>query len=226
MRTPPRSKRALQLLAATAAAMSITAALAGTAAPETTHEASQAAAIMTAVPSTLAADAVLAQITDADGALRFEVAEDGTRFVWADPSVFTARLAPYGAPFLTQGYIYPAGTLSARADGVNADGSPQFPEAVLGEWTCYGWYLGGGMNASSGTRILATQIYQFGDAWGAVTLVSDGYVPTTNGEAVDRAITGGTGPFTTVRGAVRETALGINETSGSNARFEIRLVTP
>ena len=226
MRTPPRSRRALHLLAATAATMSITAALAGTVAPETTHEANQAAAIMTAVPSSLTADAALDEITGADGTLQFEVAEDGTRFVWADPSVFTARLAPYGAPFLTQGYIYPAGTLSARADGINADGSPQFPEAVLGEWTCYGWYLGGGAHAAGGPRVLATQIYQFGDAWGAVTLVSDGYVPTANGAAVDRAITGGTGPFTTVRGAVRETALGINETSGSNARFEIRLVTP
>ncbi len=226
MSTRARPRGTLHVLQATAVACTLATALMGAEAAETTHEANQATAVMTASPSALTAEAVLARITGADGALRFEIAEDGTRFVWADPSVFTARLAAYGAPFLAQGYIYPAGALSARDDGVNANGSPQFPEMVLGQWTCYGWYVGGGARTTGGPWILATEVYQFGSEWGAATLVTEGYVPAARGSAVDRAITGGTGPFAAMRGEVRETTLGSNETAGSNARYEVRLAAP
>ena len=217
--------RWVRVLAAAMAALMLSASLAGPVPAETTHEANQAATALTRPPSTLAADAVLARITDSDGTLRFEIAEDGTRLVWADQPVYTTRHATYGAPFLTQGYIYPMGTLSATAGGVNTDGSPQFPEKVVGEWTCYGWYAGGA-RASNGPWILATQIYQFGSDWGAVTLVSEGYVSTTDGSVVGRAITGGTGPFAAARGEVWATTLGINATAGSNARYEVRLAAP
>jgi hypothetical protein len=207
-------------------AVTFAAILAEPAPAETTHEANQAAAAMERPPSALTADAVLTRSTASDGTLRFDIAEDGTRLVWADQPVFTDRHTAYGAPFLTQGYIYPTGVLSAVADGVNADGSPEFPEHVVGEWTCYGWYVGGGSRATTGPWILATQIFQFGNAWGAVTLVSEGYGAIANGNVVARAITGGTGPFATARGEMRATPLGINETSGSNARYEVRLAGP
>jgi hypothetical protein len=226
MFTRARPRRTLLILTATLAVMPLAAALTAMASAETAHEAHQAAAVMTRTPSTLTAEAVLAQITATDGTLRFEIAEDGTRFVWADQSVFTDRHAAYGAPFITQGYIYPAGILSATTDGINADGSPQFPEKVAGEWTCYGWYVGGGAQATNGPWVLATQIYQFGSEWGAVSLVSEGYVSTSSGRIVDRAITGGTGPFAAARGEVWAVTLGINETSGSNARYEVRLEAP
>lgn len=217
--------RALVFLTAMLAAWASTAALPVAVAAETTHEANQAAAASVRPPSTLAAEAALARITDADGTLRFEIAEDGTRFVWADQAMFTGRRAAYGAPFLAQGYIYPVGALSTT-DGVNADGSPRFPDQVIGEWTCYGWYAGGGVHTTHGPWILATEIYQFGSDWGAVTLVSEGYVATDGGSTVARAITGGTGPFTTARGDVLRTALGINVTAGDNARYEVQLATP
>jgi hypothetical protein len=210
----------------TLVALALSAALVGTAAAESTHEANQAATAITAAPSTLTAEAVLAQITDADGTLRFDVAEDGTRFLWADSPLFADRRAASGAPFLAQGYIYPEGTLSARDDGVNADGSPQFPERVLGEWSSYGWSVGNATLAPRGPGGLATQLFQFGSEWGAVTLVSEGYVSAGAGGAVDRAITGGTGPLATMRGEVRDTTLGINETAGGNARYEVRLWAP
>lgn len=226
MFTRARPRCALHVLTATLIVVFLATALLGAVAAETTHEANQAAAAATASPSTLTAAAVLAQITEPDGTLRFEIAEDGTRLAWADQPVFTDRHAAYGAPFLTQGYIYPAGTLSATADGINADGSPQFPQDVAGEWTCYGWYVGGGPQATTGPWILATQIYQFGSEWGAVTLVSEGYASIANGKIVGSAITGGTGPFATARGEVRAVSLGINKTSGSNARYEVRLAAP
>lgn len=225
MFTRSRAKFALLILSATIAAVPhavwVTPATA-----ETTHEANQASAGLTTAPSTLTAAVVLARLTDSAGNLRFEVAEDGTRMVWADHSLFTDPHAAYGAPFLAQGYMYPPGTLSATAGGVNSDGSPQFPERVVGEWTCYGWYLGGGAQAIEGPWILATEIYQFGSQWGAVTLVSDGYVSTESQRPVSRAITGGTGPFATMRGEVQSLLLGINETQGSNARYEVRLASP
>ena len=226
MFTRARARCTLHVLTATLLAVILATALLGAVAAETTHEANQAAAAAATSPSALTAAAVLAQITDPDGTLRFEIAEDGARLAWADQSVFTDRHAAYGAPFLTQGYIYPAGTLSATNDGINADGSPQFPQDVVGEWTCYGWYVGGSPQATNGPWILATQIYQFGSEWGAVTLVSEGYVSITNGKSVDRAITGGTGPFATARGEVWAVSLGINKTSGSNARYEVRLAAP
>lgn len=223
-RAQPR--RALHRLTATLAAVALAATLASPAPAETTHEANEAAVMMTHTPSALPADAVLAQVTAPDGTLRFDIAEDGTRLSWADQPVFIDRRAAYGAPFLAQGYIYPAGTLSATADGVNTDGSPQFPELVVGEWTCYGWYVGGGAQTTNGPWILATQIYQFGSDWGAITLVSEGYVSTSSGRTVARAITGGTGPFAAARGEVRAATLGVNETSGSNARYEVWLASP
>jgi hypothetical protein len=214
------------MMTATLGAWILAAVVTGTVSAETTHEANQAMAVSTPTPPLLTADSVLAQITAADGMLHFEVAEDGTRFVWADHATFSDQRSAAGAPFLAQGYIYPEDTLSAMADGVNTDGSPQFPEKVLGAWTCYGWYVGGGAQVTNTPWILATQIYQFGSEWGAVTLISEGYVPASRGGTVERAITGGTGPFATARGQVRATALGSNQTDGSNARYEVKLWTP
>lgn len=226
MFTGPRLTRVLLVMVAAITALPFAAALMAPVSAETTHEANQAAAAYTSAPSTLAAEAALAQITLADGTLHFEIAEDGTRFVWADQPVFTGRRSAYGAPFLAQGYIYPPGTLSATTDGISTDGSPQFPEKVVGTWACYGWYAGGSGRANTGPWILATEIYQFGSEWGAVTLVSEGYVATESGRTISRAITGGTGPFTAMRGEVQSTPLGINETQGENARYAVQLDSP
>ena len=58
-----------------------------------------------------------------------EVAEDGTRFVFDEAPLLENGYPAYGNAFVTQGYIYPAGTLDGT-NGVNADGSPEFPELV------------------------------------------------------------------------------------------------
>lgn len=182
------------------------------------------AAMALAAPAALTADDAIAQITATDGTLRFDVAEDGTRFVWSEPR-FDDDLPAPGATYISHGYIYPDGTLSDTVDGVNADGSPEFPEQVLGQWACYGWYIGEGAHATEGPWVLSTQIYDFGSDWGAATLVSEGYVLSNTGGTVQRAITGGTGPFATVRGEMADTNLGFNVTEGSNARYNVTLVS-
>ena len=45
--------------------------------------------------------------------LEVDIAEDGTRFVIDEAPVFDDGFPAYGNPFVTQGYIYPAGTLTA-----------------------------------------------------------------------------------------------------------------
>ena len=183
------------------------------------------ATVTMAAPSKLSAAEAVAQATGEDGALRFDIAEDGKRFIWADKPVFDDGLPAHGATYISQGYIYPDGTLSAEADGVNADGSPEFPDKVLGQWSCYGWYFGDGAHATDGPWVLSTQLYQFGSAWGEATLVSEGYVLANTGGTVSRAITGGTGPFANVRGEMLDTNLGFNETEGGNARYEVVLAS-
>lgn len=197
----------------------------GPAAAEAPSGGTHPAGTHTTAPSTLTADEALARVTDADGTIRFDIAEDGTRFVWADKTIFDVGLPAHGATYISQGYIYPEGTLTDKSDGVNADGSPQFPDQVLGQWSCYGWYIGEGTHATDGPRVLSTQLYQFGNVWGAATLVSEGYVLSNTGGTVARAITGGTGPFATVRGELADTNLGVNETAGGNARYQVTLAS-
>lgn len=177
-------------------------------------------ATTTAAPSALTAEEAIAQVTDDDGMMRFDVAEDGKRFVWAEPR-FDDDLPAPGASYISHGYIYPAGTLTDDIDGVNADGSPEFPDQVLGDWYCYGWYIGDGAHTTEGPWVLSTQYYNFGGAWGEASLVSEGYVLSETGGTVTRAITGGTGPFATARGEMADTSLGFNETEGANARYEV-----
>src|SRR5262245_5428705 len=145
MRCSPHSSD--RTVRAGVAALALLVSLSTSAAAETTLEANQAAAAIAATalatrPSPLTVTEVLNWITDGDGTIRFDLAEDGTRLVRADAPILAESMQAHGAPYRSQGYIYPAGTLSAQVDGVNADGSPQFPERVLGQWSAYGWSVG------------------------------------------------------------------------------------
>ena len=81
----------------------------------------------------------------------------------------------YGNPFVTQGYVYPAGTLS-EGNGV-PDGSPEFPDKVIGEWSCEGFFIGDGAHTTEGAWVYTTQLFAFGDDpdTGAETIVVTGY---------------------------------------------------
>ena len=56
-----------------------------------------------------------------------------------------------GNAFITRGYIYPAGTLT-ESNGTLEDGSPEFPDLVLGEWVCRGWFVGEGASPQAQDR--------------------------------------------------------------------------
>jgi hypothetical protein len=156
--------------------------------------------------------------------VKFDVAEDATRFVFDEKPVDEDGLPAYGNSFVTQGYIYPYGTLDG-SNGVKPNGEPQFPKKVIGEWTCRGWFVGEGASTESGPWVSTTQLYDLGDKPGEVTLVTDGSEIADVGVPSKRAITGGTGPYREAAGEGSQKLLGFNESEGVNLRFELKVST-
>lgn len=156
--------------------------------------------------------------------LEVDVAEDGTRFVFDENGPLLENGYPdYGNGFVTQGYIYPAGTLT-DSNGVDPDGSPEFPDLVIGEWTCYGYFVGQGADTTEGAWVVTTQVFEFhGDVPGAETIVTVGAeTPAGAGPAL-RAVVGGTGRYGTAGGQVEQVTLGHNVSDGVNATFVFEL---
>jgi hypothetical protein len=156
----------------------------------------------------------------AEEVLKFEVAEDGNRFIFDDQHLFEDGMPDYGTAFVTQGYIYPEGTLDGT-NGVLPNGEPEFPEKVLGEWTCYGYLIGEGMHTESGEVVVSTQVYKFN---GGSTIVTDGFELADLNENVARAISGGTLDHNGVSGEQLQALLGFSEVHmGVNLSIEFHL---
>ena len=177
------------------------------------------AAAVLAVPRTAAAAPRHWPAGDSPPA-RFEVAENGLRFAFASAPVHADGLPAYGNPFVTEGFLYPSGTL-AGTNGVLADGRPEFPERVLGTWICRGYMIGDGAHTESGPWVTSTQTYTFGAGVGAATLITEGFELADTGVAVARAVIGGTGPFRGAWGEQRQTLLGFTEQMGVNLRVSL-----
>lgn len=164
--------------------------------------------------ATIAAMLALTASATARERQTLEVAEIGSRYV---PVLLPGQEQPVrGTTFVTEGYIYEEGTLTCTDDGCDgvmydAEGvpSPEFPDAVVGMWTCYGTFTADG-TATSGPLVVSTQSYDFGDSPGADTIVSNGWELADVGVAVDRAIVGGTGDYRGARGRQTQTLLGYN----------------
>lgn len=155
--------------------------------------------------------------------LKFDVSEDMTRFVFDKNVVHEDGLPAHGSNFITQGYIYEYGTLKDGSDGVNKDGSPMYPDKVIGEWTCRGYFVGEGAHAKTGPMVITTQLYNFGTKLGAKTLVTEGYELADVGVAIQRAITGGTGEYMGAKGESSQVFLGFNATEGVSLRYELKV---
>ena len=161
--------------------------------------------------------------------LEVEVVEIGSRFVFDETPVHADDGLPdYGGEFVTQGYIYPAGTIEEGHDGINADGSPEYPDAVIGQWTCRGWHVGDGAHSSGEPWVVTTQIFAFdgptdGDQKGTKTIVTDGYELPDFGVYVTRAITGGTGDYRRAEGEQYQELMDFNETNGVILKVELNI---
>jgi hypothetical protein len=153
---------------------------------------------------------------------RFEVSENATRFIFDETPLFDDGAPAYGNEFVTEGYIYPAGTLNG-VNGVNADGSPEFPDKVIGRWTCRGWHVGEGAKTVTGPWVVTHQLYDFGDRPGQISFASDGAELVDLNVPITRAVIGGTGPFEQARGEVVQTMVGFNQLNGVVLRFELKI---
>jgi hypothetical protein len=146
-----------------------------------------------------------------------EVAETGSRFV-PDPDLVDAGGVPTrGNYFVTEGYLYRQGTVTCSDGACNgvvydAEGnpSPEFPDRVIGSWTCYGTHTEDAATTTSGPLVVTTQLYDLGAAPGAHTIVTNGFELADVGVAIERAITGGTGRDRDARGTQTQTLLGLN----------------
>jgi hypothetical protein len=150
--------------------------------------------------------------------LVFEIAENPTRLVFDDSPLHEDGFPAYGNEFISQGYIYPEGTLNG-SNGVLENGDPEFPDKVIGEWTCRGWHVGDGGHTTTGFWAMTTQTYHLYDE--NVIIVTDGYESPEIGRPVARAIVGGTGKYATARGEQMQEMLGFTEWLSINVRVEI-----
>jgi hypothetical protein len=144
--------------------------------------------------------------------LTVEVAEIGSRYVLDLGQTQPVR----GTTFVTEGYLYANGTLTCAegaCDGVvyDAEGNPapEFPDQVVGTWTCYGTFTGDA-TTTSGPLLVSTQYYDLGDGPGADMIVTSGWELADVGVPVSRAIIGGTGDHASASGIQTQTLLGIN----------------
>ena len=167
------------------------------------------------IPATLAK-------SDKVRVLEFDVSEDMSRFVFDQDVAFEDGMPAHGSTFVTQGYIYEAGTLT-DSNGTLPDGSPEFPDKVIGQWTCRGVFVGDGAHAESGAWVITTQLLNFGGMLGVNTLVTEGYEIADFNQLITRAITGGTGEYANARGEGHQELLGFNASEGVNLRFSLEI---
>ena len=147
----------------------------------------------------------------------FDVAEDLSRFVYDEAPRFEDDMPAYGNAFITQGYVYPAGTLDGGVEGTLQDGSPAFPDKVIGTWTCDGYYVGDGFRTTTGTIVVTRQVIVFDD--GDLLITQGPELAETDVEVV-RAVTGGTGDYAAAPAEIRQTLLGMSD--GYGVRLQMR----
>ena len=136
---------------------------------------------------------------------------------------------PWGDNFVISGYIYPAGTLT-DSNGILAEGGPEFPELIIGIWTCRGWVL---TERPTHINQTTTTTFEFdleinevagkADIYGLDMLHTAG-LEWTIGDAdapvLQRAVLGGTGMFDRERGTCDQHVLGVNASGAFNFSFE------
>ena len=132
----------------------------------------------------------------------------------------TVDVAEVGGLRGSVGYLYPAGTLET-SNGVRADGTPEFPDKVIGRWMVLPWSAVPPTSAARRPRP-ATHVFRFATGAGA-TLLIEGDDGAAVAPSVVWAVTGGAGRYGTARGTAREFELGRNKARGRNLRVTFDL---
>jgi hypothetical protein len=145
--------------------------------------------------------------------LEVEIVENGTKFTVDATPAFPDGAPAFGAKLITEGYIYPAGTVQGT-NGVLPDGSPEFPDKLIGRWLCRGWFIADGGHTTTGAQLITHQMLDFGAKAGDETITTDGFEYADVGVQVHRAITGGTGQYARARGEQLQTLLAFPNNAG------------
>ena len=163
----------------------------------------------------------LAQTTET---IRVEVSEDMNLFIFDEAKTYEDGMPAHGSGFVTKGFVYPEGTLNG-SNGVLADGSPEFPEAVIGEWICYGYMINDAGHASSGAWVVSTQIINLDEELGSQSIITSGY-EFADDTKVSRAISGGTGKYAEARGEAKQVMTGLNASEGVVLSISLTVTIP
>ena len=83
--------------------------------------------------------------------------------------------------------------------------------------------MGDGAKTVTGPWVITHQFYDFGETPGSETLTTDGVELVDLNVPVQRAIIGGTGPFSKARGELTQTMIGFNQLKGVNLRFSVKV---
>jgi hypothetical protein len=114
-----------------------------------------------------------------------------------------------GSFFVTEGRIYPAGTI--KGDGASFDPNG---EGAIGQWVCRGTHLVSASEIPGAPLWVDTaQLYVFGE--GGPQLATEGL---EGSGTIARIVTGGTGKLGGYVGEQRQTFLGLNPSGGVNLR--------
>ncbi len=159
--------------------------------------------------------------------IQFDISENAKRFIFDETPLTKDKdgndVPGDGNEFKTEGYIYAPGTLGGDGDGVNADGSAQYPDKVIGRWYCWGFHVGNGGATETGPVVITNQLYDFGDKVGRRTITSAGLELIDIGVPIKRAITGGTGRYNEARGEAVQRLIGFNGQKGVNLRVKLKI---
>jgi hypothetical protein len=143
-----------------------------------------------------------------------DVAEDMDLF--REPRVPIGTEPLRGSFFITEGKIYPAGTIpSVNSTAFN----PKTTAGAIGTWFCKGTFLVSGSEFDKSPKaVLSDQLYLLStDKQSIATTGVEG-----NGVAV-RPVLGGTGPYAGYTGEQTQEFLGFNATGGVNLRVTTKL---
>lgn len=146
--------------------------------------------------------------------LTFDVAEDMNKYLEHRTAAGVEPMP--GSQFVTQGNIYPAGTIPGKGDA-GATFDPNQPGA-RGSWYCKGVFLVRGSEFDkSPLAVYSDQIYELRSGNAIATTGLEG-----NGTSV-RPVTGGAGNYAGYTGEQRQQFLGFNKSGGVNLRVTITL---
>jgi len=119
-----------------------------------------------------------------------------------------------GAFFVTEGRIFPAGTIPKGGTPEAPNGFDPNGAGAIGTWFCRGTHLVSGALFPVTARAVHTgQIYLLSNE--ARSITTEG---VEGAGATVRAVTGGTGPFLGYVGEQRQELIGFNATGGVNLR--------